>query len=93
MTEVISESFRVHLSTGESVDYMKEEDAEFIWRTDPAGSLYVYNKQYHATFTNAVIKDQRVASYAAGYWNWVEVLESEERDDEVLPVIDVPTTG
>lgn len=81
--EIISESFRVHLEAGPSVDYMKEGQSEYIWRTDPAGTLYIYNKEYHKTFTTAVIKDQRVAAYARGHWLWVEVLETiTEVEDE-----------
>lgn len=81
--EIISESFVVHLADGKEVEYLKQESNEFIWRSDPAGTLYIYNKEYHKTFTTAVIKDQRVASYAPGYWQWVEVLEStSEVEDE-----------
>lgn len=86
--EIISESFRVHFMTGMSSlagfrDFKKEGTTEYIWRTDPAGTLYVYNKEYHKTFTTAVIKDQRVAAYPRGQWAWVEVLETTTDDAPV----------
>jgi hypothetical protein len=84
--EIISESFRVHFykETGmEPRDFVKVDNAEYIWRSDPAGTLYIYNKEYHATFTTAVIKDQRIAAYPQGTWMWVEVLETiTEVEDE-----------
>ena len=54
--------------------YKNTETIKYRWLTDPAGVLYVFRKELHGTFTDAVKGDMRVAAWAPGKWFSVEVL-------------------
>ena len=57
--------------------YKNTETIKYRWLTDPAGVLYVFRKELHGTFSDAVVGDKRVVAYAPGQWVHVEVLIDE----------------